>query len=316
MSYSLNDWDSAPKSTSTEALGVDRNRNREEVDDCERLEKSFQKGARNTCLILSLILVVLLVITCVVLSIFLVKEVNKNGEVGTQPKNPSEDREADGDQKLYCYSPDCLQIAAGFARKMNTSIDPCLDFYLHSCASWMKENPIPPARNMYDTFYQLDDENSKRLRDILEETDELPEQSAVKKAKSYFESCLKEEEVEKDTNATLTPVISKYGSWALDNETWNATQWKWPEILLSMIRDLTQTPLFEVGIEINPRNSSQHMILVSLGNLLPGKLISYVQTFIPKVISTKTSQYEFSYRTVADVRFFLPLRSSQKQVNP
>lgn len=272
MSYSLNDWDSAPKSTSTETLGVDRNKNREEVDDCERPEKGFKKGTRSTCLIVSLILVVLLLITCVVLSVFLVKEVNKNGEAGTQPKKPSKDHE-EGDQKLYCYSPDCLQIAAGFARKMNTSLDPCLDFYHHSCASWMKENPIPPARNMYDTFLQLDDENSKRLRDILEEMDELPEQSAVKKTKSYFESCLNEEEVEKETNATLTPVIAKYGSWALNNETWNATQWKWPEILQSMIRDLTGTPLFEVGIDINPRNSSQHMISVSLRNLLPRKLI-------------------------------------------
>lgn len=272
MSYSLNDWDSAPKSTSTETLGVDRNKNREEVDNCERLEKGFKKGTRSTCLIVSLILVVLLLITCVVLSVFLVKEVNKNGEAGTQPKKPSKDHE-EGDQKLYCYSPDCLQIAAGFARKMNTSFDPCLDFYHHSCASWMKENPIPPARNMYDTFLQLDDENSKRLRDTLEEMDELPEQSAVKKIKSYFESCLNEEEVEKETNATLTPVIAKYGSWALNNETWNATQWKWPEILQSMIRDLTGTPLFEVGIDINPRNSSQHMISVSLRNLLPRKLI-------------------------------------------
>lgn len=276
MSYSLNDWDSAPKSTSTETLGVDRNKNREEVDDYGRLEKGFKKGARNTGLVVSLVLVVLLLITCVVLSIFLVKEVNKNGEAGTQAKTPSEGNEG-GDQKLYCYSPDCLQIAAGFARKMNTSLDPCSDFYLHSCASWMKENPIPPARNMYDTFLELDDENSKRLRDVLEEMDELPEHSAVKKTKSYFESCLKEEEVEKDTNATLIPVMAKYGSWALDNETWNATHWEWSEILLSMIRDLIGTPLLEVEININPRNSSQHIITVSLRNLLSSKLISYVQ---------------------------------------
>lgn len=261
MSYSLDDWDSAPKSTSTETLGVDRNKNHEDVDDGERLEKGYKKGTRNTCLIVSLILVVLLLITCVVLSIFLVKEVNKNGKAGTQP-NPSKNRE-DGDQKLYCYSPDCLQIAADFARKMNTSLDPCSDFYLHSCASWMKNNPIPPARNMYDTFVELDDANSRRLRDILEEKVELPEHSAVKKTKSYFESCLNEEEVEKETNATLTPVIARYGSWALDDKTWNATQWKSSEILLSMIRDLTSTPLFEVTINTNPRSSSQHIISVS-----------------------------------------------------
>ena len=260
MSYSLNDWDSAPKSTSTEALGVDRNKNHEEVDDSERLEKGYKKSTRNTCLIVSLVLVVLLVITCVVLTIFLVKEVNKNGEAGTQ--TPSADHE-DGDEKLYCYSPDCLQIAAGFSRKMNKSFDPCSDFYLHSCASWIKDNPIPPARNMYDTFYELDDENSKRLRGILEERDELPELSAVKKTKSYFESCLNEEEVEKETNATLTPVIAKYDSWALDEEKWNATQWKWSESLISMIKDLSSTPLFEVKIDINPRNSSQHIISVS-----------------------------------------------------
>ena len=259
MSYSLNDWDSAPRSTSTETLGVDRKKNRQDVD---KYEKDFKEGARNTCLIVSLVLVVLLLVTCVVLSIFLFKEVNKNGEAGTQPKKPSADNEG-GDQKLYCYSPDCLQIAAGFARKMNTSFDPCLDFNLHSCASWMKDNPIPPGRNMYDTFFKLDDENSKRLRDILEEMDELPEQSAVKKAKNYFESCLKEEEIEQDTNATLIPVIAKYGSWALDSETWNATQWEWSEILLSMIWDLTNTPLLEVHININPRNSSQHIITVS-----------------------------------------------------
>lgn len=261
MSYSLNDWDNAPKSTSTETLGVDRNKNHEDVDDGERLEKDFKNGRRNTCLVVSLILVVLLLIICVVLSIFLIKEVNKNGEAGTQSKKPSKDHE-DGEQELYCYSPDCLQIAADFARKMNTSFDPCLDFYRHSCASWMKENPIPPARNMYDTFLELYDQNSKRLRDILEEIDELPEQSAVKKTKRYFESCLNEEEVEKETNTTLPPVIAKYGSWALDNETWNATQWKWSAILLSMIRDLSSTPLFEVGMDINPRNSSQHVILV------------------------------------------------------
>ena len=262
MSYSLNDWDSAPKSTSTETLGVDRNKNHEDVDDGERLEKGYKNGTRNTCLIVLLILVVLLLITCVVLSIFLVKEVNKNGKAGTQPKNPSKNRE-DGDQKLYCYSPDCLQIAAGFARKMNTSLNPCSDFYLYSCASWMKNNPIPPARNMYDTFIELDDANSRRLRDILEEKVELPEQSAVKKTKSYFESCLNEEEVEKESNATLTPIIALFGSWALDHKTWNAAQWKSSQILLSMISDLTRTPLFEVTINTNPRDSSQHIISVS-----------------------------------------------------
>ena len=262
MSYSLNDWDNAPKTASTETLGVDRNKNHEDVDDVERLEKDFQKARRNTCLVISATLVVLLLITCVVLSIFLVKEVNKNGKSSSGQKNTSKDPE-NGEQKLYCYSPECLQIAADFAQNMDASFDPCENFFLHSCASWMKKNPIPPARNMYDTFMKLDDKNSRRLRDILEEVDELPEQSAVKKAKRYFEACVNEEEVERLTNTSLTPLIAKYGSWALDNETWNSTQWEWTKVLLTMARDFISTPLFEVGMEINPRNSSRYMMSVS-----------------------------------------------------
>lgn len=261
MSYSLDDWDNAPNTASTEVLGVDRNKNHE--DDAERFEKDVQKNRRrNTCLAVSLIPVVLLLITCVVLSIFLVKEVNKNGQSSPEPTKPSKHHE-NGEQDLYCYSPECLQIAADFAQNMDTSVDPCENFYLHSCASWMTKNPIPPARNMYDAFMELDDKNSRRIRDILEEVDELPEQSAVKKARRYFESCVNEEELEKVTNKSLTPFMVKYGSWALDNETWNSTQWKWTKVLLTMNRDFTRTPLFEVGMDINPRNSSQYMISVS-----------------------------------------------------
>ncbi|KAL9985457.1 hypothetical protein ACROYT_G007868 [Oculina patagonica] len=258
MSYSLNDWDNAPKTASTEVLGVDRNKNHED-DDVENLEKDFQKARRNTCLAVSLILVVLLLITCVVLSIFLVKEVNKNGQTTPEPAKPSKDH-GNGEQDLYCYSPECLQISADFAQNMDMSLDPCENFYLYSCASWMKKNPIPPARNMYDAFMELDDKNSRMIRDILEEVDDLPEQSAVKKAKRFFESCVNEEELEKVTNKTLTPFMVKYGSWALDDENWNPKQWKWTKALLTMNRDFTSTPLFEVGMDINPRNSSQYMI--------------------------------------------------------
>ena len=116
---------------------------------------------------------------------------------------------------------------------------------------------------MYDTFIQADDENARKLREFMEEVDELPEQSAVKKTKRYFHSCVDEEAVEQATNTSLTPHISKYGSWPLDKKTWNASQWEWSKVLQTMIRDLTDTPLFSVEIDIDPQNSSQHMILVS-----------------------------------------------------
>lgn len=81
MFYSLNDWDSVFKFISIEILGVDWNKNCEEVDDYGRFEKGFKKGVWNIGLVVLLVFVVFFFIICVVLSIFFVKEVNKNGEV-------------------------------------------------------------------------------------------------------------------------------------------------------------------------------------------------------------------------------------------
>lgn len=263
MSYTLNDWNNASKTTSTEALGVDSNKNLGDVEDVDQLKKDhyIRKSRQNTFIVAALIVVALLTIACVVLIIFLVREVNNNQQSTKEPQTFGNN--GNGGQEQYCYTPECLEVAADIARKMDASVHPCEDFYEHSCASWIKQNPIPPAKNIYDTFIELDDKNARRLRDILEEVDELPKQSAVKKAKRYFQSCVNEEEVEKVTNTSLTPLISKYGSWPLDKDTWNATQWEWSKVLQTMIRDLPETPLFGVGTDINPRNSSQYMILVS-----------------------------------------------------
>ena len=262
MSHKLNEWNGAAGTSSTEALGIDRNKNLRDSEDADQLKKDFyiRKTRQNTCLVAAVLITVLSAIACLILVIFLVREVKKNHRSNMEPtKAPGGSMSLD----QHCYTSDCLQVAASLKRNMNSSVDPCENFYEHSCASWIRLNPIPPSKILYDTFIQADDENARKLREFMEEVDELPEQSAVKKTKRYFHSCVDEEAVEQATNTSLTPHISNYGSWPLDKKTWNASQWEWSKVLQTMIRDLTDTPLFSVEIDIDPQNSSQHMILVS-----------------------------------------------------
>lgn len=261
MSHNLNEWNGAAGTSSTEALGIDKNKNLRDSEDADQLKKDFyiRKTRQNTCLVAAVLITVLSAIACLILVIFLVREVKKNHRSNMEPtKAPGGSMSLD----QHCYTSDCLQVAASLKRNMNSSVDPCENFYEHSCASWIRLNPIPPSKILYDTFIQADDENARKLREFMEEVDELPEQSAVKKTKRYFHSCVDEEAVEQATNTSLTPHISKYGSWPLDKKTWNASQWEWSKVLQTMIRDLTDTPLFSVEIDIDPQNSSQHMILI------------------------------------------------------
>ena len=257
MSYTLNGLADDIKTRSTDTLGIGRNQH-EESDD-----RQSGNGFRKTknCLVISVVITVLLLIVCIVLSVSLAIQVRKlKQQSSKEPSTPSDVGTTD---KVYCYSPECLQLAADFARNMNTSFDPCEDVFQHTCGTWIKYHPIPPSRNMYDTFMLLEDKNYEKMRQLLEEVDQLPYGSAVRKAKSYFKTCLNEGEVEKTANQTLLLFIAKYGSWALDNQTWNSSAWSWSKTLTALNRDSNTPPLFGIYLDINPRNSSRYLLAVS-----------------------------------------------------
>ena len=115
---------------------------------------------------------------------------------------------------------------------------------------------------MHDILLEIDEENFQRIREMLEEVDQLPENSAVKKIKRYFQTCLNEKQVENTAKNGVKQLIAKYGSWASDNKTWNSKESQWSKVLSAMVRDWEQPPLVGAYLSINPRNSSQHLLLV------------------------------------------------------
>src|ERR1700733_11493609 len=51
---------------------------------------------------------------------------------------------------------------------MDTSVDPCVNFYQYSCGSYLKRTPIPADESSYGQFNELNDENLLVLKAILE----------------------------------------------------------------------------------------------------------------------------------------------------
>ena len=62
-----------------------------------------------------------------------------------------------------CYSVECLETAAGLMRAMNTSVNPCENFYEFSCGGWVRNNPIPGAFSSWNRFNILRDELNNKL---------------------------------------------------------------------------------------------------------------------------------------------------------
>ena len=53
--------------------------------------------------------------------------------------------------------------------RMDPKIEPCKDPYLHANGTWLAKNPIPPDRSSWGAGSELQEQNFKILRQILEE---------------------------------------------------------------------------------------------------------------------------------------------------
>ncbi len=81
---------------------------------------------------------------------------------------------------------------------MDTSQDPCNNFYLYSCGNWLKKNPIPGDQASWGRFNELAEQNRVLLRQILEKAKPGTQRDAVHaKIGDYYAACMDESAVEK-----------------------------------------------------------------------------------------------------------------------
>jgi endothelin-converting enzyme/putative endopeptidase len=94
---------------------------------------------------------------------------------------------------------------------MDTSVDPCVDFFAYSCNGWIKKNPIPPDQSNWGAYSKVQDSNRQQLRSLVESAASETGERAIYRQKigDYYASCIDEKTIDAQGTRPLQEALAK-----------------------------------------------------------------------------------------------------------
>lgn len=167
--------------------------------------------------------------------------------------------------KKLCLTSGCITAASHILDSIDTSVQPCDDFYEFACGNFVKKTYIPDDKLTVDTFNTLSDQIDIQLRTIIEDEINPNESKVFQLVKKMHKSCMNRTAVEALGLEPFTKILKQMGGWpAVEGDKWNEQAWDWIKNVRIM-RDigLTTSYLISTSVGAHLKNSSTRSLRVS-----------------------------------------------------
>ncbi|KAM6065193.1 neprilysin isoform 1-T4 [Theristicus caerulescens] len=173
-----------------------------------------------------------------------------------------------------CKTSDCIKSAARILENMDTTAEPCNDFYQYACGGWLKRNVIPETSSRYSNFDILRDELEVVLKDVLD-TPSSNDIAAVQKAKTLYRSCINETTIDSRGGRPLISLLPNVSDWPVATTNWDSsygTTWTAETAIAQLNSRYGKKVLINFFVGTDDKNSTAHIIHIDQPGLgLPSR---------------------------------------------
>ncbi|KAL7825332.1 hypothetical protein AOLI_G00325390 [Acnodon oligacanthus] len=179
----------------------------------------------------------------------------------------------DAQCKQDCKARRSLLRAARFVQgNIDTSVQPCHDFYSFACGGWLRRHGIPEDKLSYGIITAIGEQNQEKLQRLLEQpVRRMGPDSAERKVKEFYRSCVNIQEIDRLGATPMMEVIDSCGGWDLSGAPPGGAGWEsgsapvrpdFNEMLYRTQGVYSTAVFFSLTVNVDDKNSSRNAIRI------------------------------------------------------
>uniref|UniRef100_A0A672LQY9 Endothelin converting enzyme like 1 n=1 Tax=Sinocyclocheilus grahami TaxID=75366 RepID=A0A672LQY9_SINGR len=172
-----------------------------------------------------------------------------------------------------CVKRRSLLRAARFIQgNVDPSVQPCHDFYSFACGGWLRRHGIPEDKLSYGIITAIGEQNQEKLQRLLQVPVQRNEpDSAERKVKEFYHSCINMKEIDRLGAGPMTEVIDSCGGWDLSGAPPGGAGWDsgsapvrpdFNEMLYKTQAVYSTSVFFSLTVSVDDKNSSRNTIRI------------------------------------------------------
>ncbi|XP_028391179.1 membrane metallo-endopeptidase-like 1 [Dendronephthya gigantea] len=223
--------------------------------------------------IVSLLLLVSLVVVVVLLES---ENIEKTSEEKTSQEEGPRGTEA------------AIKSLARVLNNIDKDADPCTDFYQYACGGWEKRNYIEDSQPYVFPFVEVQKENKRQLKEILENMEvkaNYSDNPAMLKAFEMYSSCMNTTAVERFGDSELRRILRVLADF--DNTWNNRSSYDWKDFVVKIKRQLNLDTLFKIVVLDDLRDASIQRITMQAVQMP----LSYANYFVQNSTQETRARY-------------------------